>query len=508
VKNVAIRTDASIKIGTGHFMRCLTLAEEVVSRGARVRFISRDMPHHLQTLLSEKNVEYVGLPESASGLSRNDLAHSAWLGTSQETDAEQTKAVLSGTRWDYLIVDHYALDHRWESMLRDTTEKLVVIDDLADRRHDCDILLDQNLYEDMHHRYDNLLPSHCAQLTGPRYALLRPEFRELRDQVASVNERVKKVLIFFGGMDAANHTSKAIQAVAEAGIEQVEVNVVIGATHPELEAIKALCDSHGFACHIQTKRIASLMAEADISIGAGGTAIWERCAMGLPTIVICTADNQRAQIGCAGARTLVYLPQFSEETWSSDIATHLRALANNVVLRRTLSANGMLAVDGQGVRRVADKLDNGQLKMRLAVLTDSEDLYQWRNSPSIRAVSRQSAPIARERHQAWLESVLADKSKVLLIAMQESVPVGVVRFDIEDEVAEISIYNVPESGNAGKGHLVLNSAENWMKTHRPQVRRLRAQVLGDNQPSHRLFISAGYELESTTYLKKVASTNE
>lgn len=323
-----------------------------------------------------------------------------------------------------------------------------------------------------------------------------------------MNERVKKALIFFGGMDAANYTSKAIQAVAEAGIEQVEIDVVIGATHPEREAIKALCQSHGFACHIQTKRIASLMAEADISIGAGGTAIWERCAMGLPTIVICTADNQRAQIACAGARTLVYLPQFAEETWSSDIATHLRALANNVVLRRTLSANGMLAVDGQGVRRVADKLDNGQLKMRLALLTDSEDLYQWRNSPGIRAVSRQSAPIAREQHQAWLESVLADKSKVLLIAMQETASVGVVRFDIEDEVAEISIYNVPESGNVGKGHLVLNSAENWMKAHRPQVRRFRAQVLGDNQPSHRLFISAGYELECTTYLKKVASTNE
>lgn len=489
-------------------MRCLTLAEEILARGAKVRFLSRELPDHLQALLAEKDIEYVGLSGSDFDHANADLAHSDWLGASQQTDAEQTKAALSGTRWDCLVVDHYALDHRWESILRDAADKLMVIDDLADRKHNCDLLLDQNLYDDMHRRYDNLLPSHCERLIGPRYALLRHEFRESRGLVASVDERVKKILIYFGGMDAENHTTKAILAVAEAGLGQVEVDVVVGATHPELAPIEVLCEIHGFTCHIQTKRIASLMACADISIGAGGTALWERCAMGLPTIVVCTADNQREQVAFAGLRTLVYLPQFTEETWLSDIAIHLRALANNVVLRRTLSLNGMLAVDGQGTRRVVDKLDDGQLKMRLALLTDSEDLYQWRNRPAIRAVSRQAAPIAREQHQAWLESLLKDESKVLLIAMQKDKPVGVVRFDITNEEAEISIYNVPEADNAGKGHVVLSNAENWMKAHRPQVRRIRAQVLGDNERSHRLFISAGYELEYTTYLKKAPSTNE
>ncbi len=500
---IAFRVDASSQIGTGHFMRCLTLADGLKQRGARIRFVSRNLPAHLCDMLAAKNMEYVSPASDAiPSPVNNGLAHAHWLGTSQTQDAQATIQALSDQSWDWLIVDHYALDSRWESMLKQTAKKILVIDDIADRLHDCNILLDQNFYTDMNSRYIGKVSSECQLLLGPSYALLRDEFRQLHKQIKPRNEPVKRILVFFGGVDADNYTGHAIAALSKISIPDLDVDVVIGAQHPDREQIEAACAQHGFFCHVQTTRMAELMAAADLAIGAGGVATWERCCLGLPTLAICTADNQQRQVADAALEGLLYSPAIKGDL-NQAFQRHIHALIENSYLRQLISRNNLQAVDGRGIMRVITSMGSGDIEMRIAGLNDSEKLFQWRNHSSIRAVSRNAGLIDWQDHQKWFASVLADPEKMLLIGHRAESPVGVVRFDLQNDEAEVSIYLVPDAALFGQGRILLQSAEQWLLTNYPKIRRIRAHVLGGNVRSQRLFVGAGYQIESSVYTKKL-----
>jgi UDP-2,4-diacetamido-2,4,6-trideoxy-beta-L-altropyranose hydrolase len=498
--NIAFRADASVQIGTGHFMRCLTLADELARRGAQIRFVSRYLPDYLVRLLAAKGYELALLDNTKNDAAFDELAHAHWLGCSQAQDAADSLKVLSDRAWDWLIVDHYALDCRWESGLRPVVRNILAIDDIADRQHDCDILLDQNFYADMNIRYAGKVPEHCRLLLGPRYALLREEFRQLRGQVSPRKDTVQRILVFFGGMDADNYTGRAIQLLTDIGVADMQVDVVIGAQHPCREAIEDACLHHHFICHVQTDRMAELMAAADLSIGAGGGATWERCCLGLPTIAIGTAENQRKQVADAAAEGLVYAPDL-KYPFDQVIGRHISALIENSALRQLISRNAMQAVDGKGVLRVAGSMGCSGIVIRTASTDDSEDLFVWRNHPSIRAVSRNSGLIGWEDHKRWFAALLGDPDRMLLIGQRDGVPVGVVRFDIRNQQAEVSIYLVP--GITGCGRDLLHSAEIWFAQHCPGINILHAEVLGTNELSQRLFLSAGYEIQSTSYFKQL-----
>ena len=287
-----MRVDASSLMGTGHFMRCLTLADALKVRGAQTRFVARGLPKHLEARLLDRGHELVSLASPQGDPAPDGLTHATWLGVSQVKDATDTIRSLSDAMWDWLVVDHYALDSRWESLLRQTAKSIFVIDDIADRQHDCDVLLDQNFYVDMESRYVNKVPERCRLLLGPSYALLRDEFRKLRKKVTVRNGPVKRILVFFGGVDADNHTGRAIEALSKLDITGLGVDVVIGAQHPSREQIRATCGQRGFTCHVQTDQMAELMAAADLAVGAGGSASWERCCLGLPCVVGAVAQNQ------------------------------------------------------------------------------------------------------------------------------------------------------------------------------------------------------------------------
>ena len=288
--DVAIRVDASITIGTGHFMRCLTLADALVQRGARTRFVSRHLPEHLRALLPRRGHQFIALADATDSGRTDELAHAAWLGASQEDDARQSADALSDRIWDWLVVDHYALDARWESALREAAKKILAIDDIADRVHDCDLLLDQNCHADMERRYAGKLPPPCRTLLGPRYALLREEFRRMRDSSRRRRAAVKRLLVCFGGIDATNCTGLAMDALADFG--DFQVDVVIGAQHPCRADIEARCAARGYRCHVETGDMAALMAAADLALGAAGATSWERCCLGLPALTISLAANQ------------------------------------------------------------------------------------------------------------------------------------------------------------------------------------------------------------------------
>ena len=500
--NIAIRADASSVMGTGHLMRCLTLADALRQGGGRVRFVSRHMTPHLRAMLTDHGHELTLLGTPSGPGKTDELAHAQWLGTSQAQDAQDTIQALSDRYWDWLIVDHYALDARWESRLRGAARNIGVIDDIADRRHDCDILLDQNIQHDRGGRYAGKVPDHCELLLGPRFALLRKEFRELREMVRPRTGAVARVLIFLGGVDAANYTGQALDAYASLGLAGVHVDVVIGIQHPDRERLEAECRERGFACHVQTARMAELMAAADLAIGAGGSATWERCCLGVPTLAVCVAENQRKLIADAAFDGLLYAPQVDNE-WTAVVARHIKALIENPSLRNYISRRGMDAVDGRGVQRVAASLGCTGLDIRMVRADDSRNVFEWRNHPSIRAVSRTPDLIDWESHQKWFTSILTSTDRCLLIGQFEGLPVGVVRFDTHAEEAEISIYLVPDENTSGQGRSLLLGAERWLCANRPAVKRIRAHVLGHNDRSHRLFSGAGYQVESTSYLKRL-----
>ncbi|RJF98620.1 UDP-2,4-diacetamido-2,4,6-trideoxy-beta-L-altropyranose hydrolase [Noviherbaspirillum saxi] len=279
--NIGIRTDSSTAIGTGHVMRCLTLADALRAAGARVVFACRDLPGNLNAYISSKGYAVHTLA---------GIENLVW-----EEDAAHMKALLASepTAPDWLIVDHYALDARWESAIRPSVGRIMVIDDLANRRHDCDLLLDQNFYPDAELRYRALVPPHGTQLLGPRHALLRPEFNDAARYRKKRDGAISQIFIFFGGSDPTNETEKALCAIRKLDRADLHLDVVVGNANPNRDRIEALCAQiPNAAFHCQIANIATLMTRADLAIGAGGASTWERCYLGLPALTIIVADNQ------------------------------------------------------------------------------------------------------------------------------------------------------------------------------------------------------------------------
>lgn len=353
---IVVRTDASLQIGSGHVMRCLTLADELREQGAAITFICREHPGNLNNLIAAKGYEVVRLTEPAAEYSSqpDDVAHAPWLGVSWQSDAAEVVAAVGERHFDWLIVDHYALDRRWEERLRSYVDKIMVIDDLADRQHDCDLLLDQNLYRNMERRYDGRVPDGCRRFLGPRYALLRPEFRSARERQRNRDGVVRRILIFFGGSDPTNETFKALQSLRMIDRPDIMVDVVVGAANPNKEKIKILCqDTPSFVYHCQIENMAELMATADLALGGGGSTTWERCFLGLPTIAVVIAENQATATDAVALAGASWNAGWFESVTVTCLADIIGAALRSPEALRKMSCNAQLLVGDSGANIIA-----------------------------------------------------------------------------------------------------------------------------------------------------------
>ena len=362
---IAFRTDASLQIGSGHVMRCLTLADSLIAIGASCRFICREHSGHLLELIRQRGHEAIGLPATISSGStaavmadETKLAHAAWLGTDWRNDAAETLNALQGELTDWLVVDHYALDARWEHVLRPACRKLMVIDDLADRDHDCDLLLDQNLGR-QRQDYASLVPSQCRVLTGPQYALLRPEFATLREYSLKrrANSQVKQLLITMGGVDLANVTGQVLEALKSCPLPaDCQITVVMGVTAPWLAQVRELAELMLWPTEVlvNISDMAQRMADSDLAIGAAGSTAWERCCLGLPTLMVVLAENQvegakaLAQHNAALSVDLAALNQ--------QVGQHLFQIVSNKNSLSSMIFSAKEICDGNGIFSVIDSI--------------------------------------------------------------------------------------------------------------------------------------------------------
>lgn len=332
--NVVIRTDASLEIGTGHVMRCITLAKQLKRKGMNITFICRDFLGNSISFIQSQgfNVHPLTATENPN--------HWQWMRDYWYQDAEETKQIIQNLhkKIDLLIVDHYGLDAKWEKEFRSVVHHIMVIDDLADRPHDCDILLDQNYYLDMQNRYKGLVPDTSVQLLGPDYVLLRDEFLSIDIQKIQRDGNVKNILVFFGGTDPTGETLKTLQAIQGLNRSDIEFNVVVGASNFQKEKIKQICEQiSNVTFYCQVNNMAELMMEADLAIGAGGTTSWERCFLGLPSILIIVADNQNEVTHAVAEKGAVQLLGESFEVKEESIG-----LAINKICRDSIKVNEMI----------------------------------------------------------------------------------------------------------------------------------------------------------------------
>lgn len=499
--NICFRVDASSEMGTGHVMRCLGLAQVLRQRGDRVIFICRALPGNLLDLIATYGYETVALPLPDPTVESvpDELTHASWLGVHWTRDAEETTdaiAAVSGTV-DWLVVDHYALDARWEGRLRGHCSHILAIDDLADRQHDCDMLLDQNLHSDAEARYASRVADGCRLLCGPRYVLLRGEFAVARSRMRLRSGSVSRVMVFFGGVDRDNFTAQLIDQLADWLPPNLQVDIVVGASNTHLGMLRRMCVHRPqFVLRERVEDMAALLNETDLAIGAAGGSVWERCCLGVPSIVVSVARNQDPglrRLGEMGAAFVVEPQARNPETSAVAIADALRfALVSPLALRRQSKLAGEL-VDGQGAVRVMRRMLKTDLNVRRANSGDCDNILAWRNHPVIRASSRSSIEITPKQHEAWLKGVIANPSVELLICLSGEQAVGVLRYDISNEVAEVSIYLVPESLGSGLGGHVLAAGETWLRAERPAVKRIWADVLAGNHGSMQMFRNAGFQ---------------
>lgn len=360
---ILFRTDASLDIGSGHVMRCLTLAEALASSGADCEFIIRLHDGNLANLIQARGFKVHALPAPSAQDRRAEVeesslpSHAQWLGVHWQIDARETEAIVRLKTVAWLVVDHYGLDFRWERRVAGS-HKILVIDDLADRVHECDILLDQNLGRSAND-YMDFVPRHCKVFAGADHALLRREFTEWRG--ISLQRRVdpllKRIMIAMGGVDQPNATGCVLETLRRSALpEDCQIDIIMGAAAPWLDTVRYQAQSMPWRTNVvvNVSDMARRMTACDLIIGAAGSSSWERCCLGVPSIMVVLAENQKraaSALADAGCAVLVGCVD--------DIGLKLPTILENLrtgSILTEMSKSASFVCDGQGAGELVEAM--------------------------------------------------------------------------------------------------------------------------------------------------------
>jgi UDP-2,4-diacetamido-2,4,6-trideoxy-beta-L-altropyranose hydrolase len=452
------------------------------SRGNEVSFVCRDDEAKSFRALEDRLFATVLLPMLTVGEPVN-----------QQEDAQQTIQALQGERPEWLIVDSYTLDKNWERLMRPHVAKIAVIEDLSGREHDCELLLDQNYSERSAASFEKFVPNTCELLLGPRFALIGEQFRILRELKSKPTPELRRIFVFCGGSDPQNLTQQVINEISFTELRDVAVDVVVGAQNKTFDREAALDLNANIEIHAAGGEFARIMSKSDLAIGAGGTTSWERMCLGIPSIVVSIAENQKSACEKLGRDGLVrYL--------GTQSSLKPGAIRDAVVEAKTKYASlfdqierGQILVDGRGCERVAEVIcpsDESELAVRLARPDDCVNFFNWANDPEVREQSLSTSTIQWSEHKKWFAEKISSSSSEMYVIEASGLPVGQVRFDLVDGTAEID-YSLDELVRGrGWAAIAVDLSVKWFRDQNAVP--LKAIVKNMNASSRSTFFKLGF----------------
>jgi len=517
-----IRADASREIGFGHIMRCLALARALQKMDIQCVFIVRNILDSLKHLITSQGHTFILLPKDNTTTQISEKGkHAAWLGASEREDAETVVSALSQTvqrlgQPSLIICDHYGIGQIWETLIADSfSAPILVIDDLSNRFHQCQILLDAT-FGKTSKDYKALVPSDCQLLVGSEYALLRPEFFKLRkatlsrrDNNFSDNKPVELIVISMGGTDNDNASLQILKALEALPPPQVfNIEILIGKDCAHLSTLNkyAAQSSLNVVVHAGVDCVADFYGRADLCIGAAGSSTWERCSLGLPTINITIAENQETISQNLSRRGFVANGGNIQSISPKKFATNLLSpVITSNTKRKSLSEMSRKICDGQGISRVILALNSRSIKqakivsLRLANTDDIQLVYDWQNLPETRKYANNPTPPEWNQHLIWMQKKLIQSHNHFYIIQCDGVDAGVVRLDLdinEDQSDKhvISIFIAPIYFGYGVASAALSIISDIHCD-----KKVWAQIHADNKASISLFSRAGYTQKHTNW---------
>lgn len=491
---LVIRADAGFAIGAGHVMRCLALAQAWRKAGGSITFLMASTTTFVKERLAEDRFEVMEKGAQPGSLE----------------DAMNTRNVASQLHVRWLVLDGYHFGADYCSAVVSPEWRILRIEDMPGTEfHTADVILNQNLHAEdsmysIRTKAEYAESSKTELLLGPRYALLRDEFVDARQITRKIPVVVSKLLITTGGGDASNLLPLVVEAINFSALA-LDVKVVVG-TAPEAEFLF----SHeresrsSIQLLVGSRSMSQLATWADIAVSAAGSTCWEFCALGLPSILIDVARNQRPLAESLSQRGIARWVPF-EEASIQRIAKEIELLIESPETREVMSCRGKDLVDGRGAQRVVSALRALGIQFRRATQEDCSLLWYWANDPNTRAASFRSAQISWDEHCEWFNKNLAHDNSLLLIAEESRSPIATIRVQKKKaSMGELSITLAPEVRGSGLATYLIRNCECRAATEL-NLSGIEALIKPENLASRRAFENAGYVLSERAQIGKVSA---
>ena len=476
---VLFRCDASPTIGAGHVVRCLALARVMEARGWRVSFAVNEEAE--QVIPALRGEACVGVPQAYS-------TDAGWLGARLESGV------------DLIVVDHYKLGASFEKAARAWASRTAVIDDLGDRNHDADILIDAVL--DCQTRGSGELSSgHTAYLIGADFVMLRPPFARTRRRLPRqrhIGDPIR-VLVSMGATDSGNASALVLDALQHVET-RTEVTVVLGMAAPHIRAIRDRIDHVPYPCNLLqgVEAVEDVIAGHDVVVGASGMGAWERCCLGVPSLVLLTATNQERSAKFLSAAGAVLCLGYAEAQAPRQLGNMLDEIVKDRGGLRRMGERGAMLCDGLGTYRVANVLDaplisssGRQIILRPVRQSDSDQVLEWQCYSNAEYYTSAPRPSDREAQDRWIRCQLSDPRVISHVILCDEEPSGLITLEWTGQHYEISILVAPSLSHAKLACVALKLACSLVPDD-----DLVAEVPEGNHVSHDLFRKAGFHLSA------------
>ena len=489
MKRLLIRVDATTPIGGGHIMRCLALAQAWQAEGGQAIFLSHCESDALRQRITDEGMEFI--PVAYPHPDPRDLHTTLEILRKHFNAATGNQKAKNGNK-NWLVLDGYHFDVIYQQAVRAAGHCLLVIDDMAHLpAYHADILLNQNLGAE-NLKYD--CDPATSLLLGPRYALLRQEFLVWRGWRREIPDMALKVLVTMGGGDPDNVTLKVTEALSQVKIDSLEVVVVAGGSNPHFQKLE--CAVRGLRVPVRLVRNAvnmpELMTWADIAVTGGGSTCWELAFMGLPSVVLTLAENQKAIAENLDTAGVAVNLGWHEQVPTADITEAINRLVRSPEKRSEMTCKVQAMIDGLGANRIVKEIAAQPLVLRWVTKSDCELLWEWVNDSDVRASSFRSEYIPMEEHKRWFYGKIDDARCFHFVGLNSGrAPVGQVRFDVSDNEAEVDV-SVARI-HRGKGYsseLIRKGIQTLLKE--TAVRTVHAFVKPGSRASLQAFLKAGF----------------